>query len=221
MMEAMDKEQRRVLAVVSGFSGVGKGTLLERVLLRRQDLEVIRSCTTRQRRDDRDNYTFLTREQFEFLQHDGLFLESNCYCNEYYGTPVAEVERILGEGKCPVAEIDPNGLLQVLSGGYFEPDQVHSVFIAEEAEVLVKRLLGRKTDPLDKVIRRLGEAIEESRWVHLYDHVILNRDLEASVEDLDRFLTDFVPHPAPFDGEAFRAALQPIREDLIRQLENT
>ena len=198
------------IAIVSGFSGVGKGTLLKRVLHQNPELELIRSCTTREKRNKDDYYTFLSDQEFTCLISQKAFLEYNNYSGAFYGTPICELMIIIEDGKIPIAEIDTNGFAQVIQSGFFERGEIHSIFIADDAESLVKKLLGRKTETKEKVISRLNTAIEESKRISLYDQVLINKDLEKATAELASFVTTFSSYDVCFDDSLFRKQLQEI-----------
>ncbi len=201
------------IVIVSGFSGVGKGTLLKRVLQEFPGAEMVRSCTTRDKRNDDDYYTFLSDDEFGTLISENAFLEYNCYSSKFYGTPVSDVMRILDEGKMPIAEIDPNGFVQVVQSGFFDRSKIHSIFIADYADSLVKKLVGRNTETKDKIISRLNSAIDESKMMVNYDQILINRDLESAVKELYSFITTFGSHKVYFDDAQFRRRIQDILMD--------
>lgn len=206
---------KKQIVIVSGFSGVGKGTLLKRVLSQLPDVELIRSCTTREKRNDDDYYTFLSNDEFSILISENAFLEYNCYSDKFYGTPINEVTRILNEGKLPIAEIDPNGFIQVIQSGYFDRKEIHSVFIADDADSLIKKLLGRNTESKEKIISRLNSAIDESKMIMLYDQILINQNLEKAANELFSFITTFRYSDVRFDDALFRSRLQDILNGLI------
>ena len=203
------------IVIVSGFSGVGKGTLLKRVLRQLPDVELVRSCTTREKRNDDDYYTFLTDGEFTDLISQNAFLEYNCYSGKFYGTPVSEVTRILNEGKLPIAEIDPNGFIQVIKSGYFDRKEIHSIFIADDADSLLSKLLGRNTESKEKIISRLSSAIDESKMMMLYDQILINQNLEVATSELLSFITTFSIREVQFDDVLFRSRLQNILNGLF------
>lgn len=206
------------IVIVSGFSGVGKGTLLKRVLQQLPDVELVRSCTTREKRNDDDYYTFLSDDEFSTLISENAFLEYNCYSGKFYGTPVNEVMRILNEGKLPVAEIDPNGFIQVVHCGFFDRKEIHSIFIADYADSLIKKLLGRNTETKEKIISRLSSAVDESKMIMLYDQLLINQDLESATKELYSFITTFSGRNICFDDAQFRSRLQDILIELDTNL---
>lgn len=203
------------IVIVSGFSGVGKGTLLKRVLHQLPDVELVRSCTTREKRNDDDYYTFLTDSEFTDLISQNAFLEYNCYSGKFYGTPVNEVTRILSDGKIPITEIDPNGFTQIIKSGFFDRKEIHSIFIADEADSLLSKLLGRNTESKEKIISRLSSAMDESKMMMLYDQILINQNLEIATSELLSFITTFSNREVQFDDILFRSRLQNILNGLI------
>ena len=206
---------KKQIVIISGFSGVGKGTLLKRVLRQLPDVELVRSCTTRAKRNDDDYYTFLRDDEFAALISQNAFLEYNCYSGKFYGTPVSEVTRILNEGKLPIAEIDPNGFIQVIKSRYFDRKEIHSIFIADEADSLLSKLLGRNTESKESIISRLRSAIEESKMMMQYDQILINQNLDIATAELFSFITTFTHSEVQFDDVLFRSRLQDILNGLI------
>ena len=174
--------------VLSGFSGAGKGTIVNELLKKRTDIEVVKSCTTRKRRSEDDFYTFLTPEEFDAMEKEGGFLEYNAYNGNKYGTPVKEVERILGEGKSVLLEIDVNGKNQVYNCPSFGPEDRGSVFIVLEGDVLYRRLKGRGTETDGEIIKRLETALKESEDTEEYECILYNEDLMETVDNLSRYI---------------------------------
>lgn len=207
----MDK--KRKLIVVSGFSGSGKGTLLKEITKNNPEFEVVISCTTRKKRDEKDLYHFMSKEQFEELKNQNGFLETNEYSGEFYGTPRGEIERILEEGKCPVVEIDPTGLEQIRKSGYFDLDEIHSVFIEVDAYSLLERLYKRGTEGKEKIEERLKTAMRESDKVDLYDVVIENDSMDEALEKLENFMKGKMIESAVFDNELFKLEMTDILKD--------
>ncbi len=152
----------RKLIVISGFSGAGKGMLTQMLAARHDCLEVIRSCTTRPRRNETDHYTYLSEEDFLAMRKTGAFLECNCYLGRWYGTPKSEVRRILAEGKQAIAEIDYHGFFQILEHSALPREEICGIFVAAEADALYHRLNARGSESFDTLLRRLRTAMEES-----------------------------------------------------------
>ena len=140
--------QGRII-IVSGPSGVGKGTILRTVMQQHESLHYSVSATSRPMRpEDREgvSYYFVSRERFEEMIAAGELLEHACYAGNYYGTPLRPVEEALARGESVVLEIDVQGALQVMQR---RPDAI-SVFIAPPSYAeLKRRLAGRGDTPPD------------------------------------------------------------------------
>ena len=171
----MNDLKRGRLVVVSGPSGVGKGTVL-RCVLERDDFVYSVSATTRSPREgevDGVNYFFLTKDKFESMIEGGEFIEYACYNGNYYGTPKFFVEDMLSKGKNVILEIEDQGAVQVKK---IVPDATF-VFIAPESrEILEARLRGRGTETDDVIAGRLAIAEKEIRACLMYDYIVINRD---------------------------------------------
>ena len=167
--------------MVTGPSGVGKGTLINALLERMPELTLSVSATTRPPRpgeqDGRD-YHFLSTEEFEKRLLRGEFLENAMYAGNHYGTPLAEIDRA-PDGL--VLEIEVEGARQVRE----RLPEALRVFIAPPSpEALRERLIGRGTDSDEQVRRRLARAEEELAARSEFKHVIVNDDLEKAVAEL-------------------------------------
>lgn len=182
-------EKKNQIYVISGFSGVGKGSLLNKVMENmKEQVELVKSCTTRLPRVEGEDYTFLSVEDFEKLNQEGGFLEMNIYNGNYYGTPRKEVERILKEGKNVVLEIDINGYKQILSQKLIDKENLHSLFIVSNAEELFKRLKIRNTEDMQKILKRMESAIAEAKDTGIYDFILENDDFDRAARQLEIFL---------------------------------
>jgi guanylate kinase len=170
--------------VITGPSGVGKGTLIRGLFERIPGLELSVSATTRRPRPgERDgvDYHFLTPEQFEERVRAGGFLEHATYSGNRYGTLRSEVLRRLEQGSPVVLEIEVQGARQVREA---LPDAV-AVFIAPPSpEALRERLLHRGTDTPAEMERRLRTAEIELQAQYEFRHVIVNDEVERATEEL-------------------------------------
>ena len=170
--------------VITGPSGVGKGTLIRELLDRVSELELSVSATTREPRAGEEHgrdYHFLSSEEFAERAERNDFLEHAAYSGNRYGTLRSEVERRLAEGRSVVLEIEVQGARQVRAA---MPEAV-LVFIAPPSpETLRERLEGRGTDPAEAISERLRTAEIELDAQQEFKHVVVNDDLEQAVEQL-------------------------------------
>lgn len=186
----MNENRSGTLLVISGPSGVGKGTLLPEVLenYSPNDVYFSVSVTTRSPRPgekDGVNYHYITREEYDkILSEDGL-LEWNIFCGTCYGTPAAPVKKALSEGKLVILEIDPNGMRQVVKKF---PNAV-TVFIAPPSFAeLERRIRKRNTETEEQLEKRLAAAKKELDAADEYMYTVVNDGLEAAAEKLSEIL---------------------------------
>lgn len=176
------------LIVVSGPSGVGKGTVLAALRGRRPDLALSVSATTRAQRPgevDGVHYHFLDDAAFSALAEAGGFLESAQFAGARYGTPAEPVDRLLAGGTDVLLEIEVQGARQVRER---RPDALLVLLVPPSLAELAGRLRGRGTEDSDAVDRRLRAAGDELAQAGLFDRVVVNDRLEDAVEELDRIL---------------------------------
>lgn len=178
------------ILVITGPSGVGKGTLIEQLLERIPELELSISATTREPRPgevDGREYHFLSPEEFRSRIEAGEFIEHASYSGNHYGTLRQEVERRLAAGRSVVLEIEVQGARQIRDA---MPEAV-LVFIAPPDEwVLRERLEGRGTDSPDAIEQRLRTAEVELAARSEFPHVIVNDDLQKSAAELEKLVRD-------------------------------
>jgi guanylate kinase len=179
-------ENRHVsVFVITGPSGVGKGTLIRALRERMPELELAVSATTRDPRpgeQDGVDYHFLSDEEFERRAQAGEFVEHARYSGRRYGTLRSELERRAGQGRPVVLEIELQGARQVRQA---MPAAVQ-VFIAPPSEEALRaRLIGRGTDSSEQVQARLQTAREELQAQQEFAHVVVNDRLEAAAAELE------------------------------------
>jgi guanylate kinase len=177
-----------ILFVISGPSGAGKGTILERVLKDRQNTEFSVSATTRAPRPgevEGVHYFFITREEFQNRIESSSFLEWAHVHDEYYGTLRDWVRSRLDEGHDVVLDIDVQGALQIMEKAV---DEVFIFIAAPSIDELHRRLTKRGTESGEKIMRRLEVARHELEHVSKYEYLIINDDLSLACEQLSAIM---------------------------------
>ena len=181
--------ERGLLIVLSGPSGVGKGTVRKAVFNSKEmDIEYSISMTTREMRageKDGIDYFFRTKNEFERLINNGGLLEYAQYVGNYYGTPLDYVEETLNDGKDVFLEIEVNGAMQVRSK---MPEGVFIFLTPPDINELKSRILNRGTDELDIVEKRLAKAVEEIKMMRYYDYAVENDKVENAVKKIKHIL---------------------------------
>lgn len=171
------------LIVISGASGVGKGTVVKAMMAQRQDLFFSVSATTRPPRpgevDGRDYY-FVTRETFEAMIARGEMLEYDEHAKNYYGTPKAQVEEKQKKGHV-LLDIEPNGARNVKNN---YPEAVLVFIMPPSVEELERRLRGRNDTPEDQITIRMERAKWEMDQRSWYDHVVVNDNAERCAREI-------------------------------------
>ena len=173
-----------VLVIVSGLSGAGKGTICKRLLEKYPNYVLSVSATSRQPREGEVHgreYFFITKEEFEERIEQGKLLEFAQYVDNYYGTPKDWVEEQLEAGKDIILEIELQGAFQVREK---IPEAVLVFILPPDMEELKRRLINRGTETMEQIEKRLKRAEEEMEYVSQYDYVIVNEDVEKSVDML-------------------------------------
>ena len=177
------------LVVISGASGVGKGTVLGIVMNKRHDLKFSVSATTRAPRPSEINgmhYYFVTRERFEEMIAAGELLEYSAHAANYYGTPREQAEDKMKKGSV-LLDIEPNGAKQVKEA---LPEAVLIFIMPPSMEELEKRLRGRGDTPEDQIAMRMERAVWEMEQRHWYDHVVVNDSAERCANEILKIIAD-------------------------------
>ncbi|TDT33461.1 guanylate kinase [Naumannella halotolerans] len=190
--QATDRRERPgqgELFILSGPAGVGKGTVVAALQAKYPSLWVSVSATTRAPRPgevDGKHYLFTDDAEFDdLIAHDGLLEWATVHRKARYGTPRAPVQAAMAEGHNVLLEIDPQGARQVRR----TMPQAHSIFLMPPSwEELVRRLTARGTEDQEAVQRRLQTARSELAHFDDFDHVVVNVDIDTTVEELAEIL---------------------------------
>ncbi len=180
--------ERGILAVVSGFSGAGKGTLMKELLRRYDNYALSVSATTRPAREGEVHgreYFFVTEEEFERLIREEQLIEYAKYVKHFYGTPKRYVLEQLEAGRDVILEIDIQGALKVKTQF---PDTLLLFVTAPDAAELRRRLAGRGSENEEVIRERLARAKEEAAGIGSYDYLLINDDLDACVEEMHHII---------------------------------
>ncbi len=179
---------KQKLYVISGSSGVGKGTVIKELLSKHDDIELSVSCTTRNPRPgeiDGQSYFFVSKEQFQKSVENNEFLEHAEFSGNCYGTKKSFVETKLKEGKSVLLEIDTQGALQVKEK---MPEAV-LIFIAPPSyQDLEFRLRNRKTESEEAIQKRLDFVKIEINNSEFFDYLVVNDIVANAVEEIERIM---------------------------------
>lgn len=202
-------KSKSIVIVISGFSGAGKGTLMEKLVEEYEGYSLSISATTRDPRPgekDGREYFFLTKEEFEQRIADNALIEYAQYCGNYYGTPKDYVEKQMALGRDVILEIEIQGALAVRKQ---YPDAVLIFVTPPSVEELRRRLSGRGTETAEVIDKRLRRAAEEAQEIEAYDYILINDDLDVCVKELHAIID--AAHHAPGRNEEF---IEKIRQEL-------
>ncbi|MGX4687423.1 guanylate kinase [Vagococcus sp. JNUCC 83] len=181
--------ERGLLIVLSGPSGVGKGTV-RKALFEKDDnqFEYSISMTTRQMREgeiEGVDYFFRSKEEFEQLIEEGKMLEYAEYVGNYYGTPLDYVNKTLDEGKDVFLEIEVQGAMKVKEK---VPDGVFIFLTPPDFSELKSRIVNRGTDELSVIEKRMSKAKEEIEMMRHYDYAVVNDEVELAVNRIKKII---------------------------------
>ena len=182
--------KKGLIIVISGPAGSGKGTVVKALREKMPTLGISVSATTRAPRPgevEGVHYYFITKEEFERRIASGEILEHTYYCDNYYGTPKSELERITAEGKDIIFEIEVNGAIQIKK---LFPEAVAIMLLPPSAKLLESRLRGRGTETEEIIRRRLLRARDELKLLHHYDYLVVNG--ENMVDDCVELIRDII-----------------------------
>ena len=199
------------LVIISGLSGEGKGTAVKSLVEKYEDVIISVSATTRDPRETEKNgvdYFFVTKEKFENMIQNNELLEYAQYVENYYGTPIAFVEEEREKGNNVVLEIEMQGALKVKD---IVSDAVMIFILPPSAQALKDRLVNRGTDSPEVIRKRLIRAGEETKFVDMYEHHVINEEnkLEKCVGDIRSIIDDI------YDNEPDKEFIENIKNDII------
>lgn len=193
----MSTQDKGILVIISGFSGAGKGTLVNRLMSEYPDEYALSvSATTRAPRPGEENavhYFFKTKDEFEEMIEQGELLEYAQYVGNYYGTPKQYVLDRMAEGKNVLLEIEMQGAMKIKA----RFPETRLIFVsAPGAEILHERLVGRGTEEPSVIAKRMQRACEEAEDMDRYDYLLINDILEDSTRLLHEIITNEKMHEA-------------------------
>lgn len=193
-------KKQGVLLVMSGFSGAGKGTVVKRLLESKENYSLSISATTRSPRHGEvkgESYYFVSKLEFEKMIRQDDLLEWATYVDNYYGTPKAYVFEQLKKGKNIILEIELQGAMKIreqYSGAIM-------VFIVPPSiKELKDRLVGRGTESMSMIKKRLERAEEETAYIKDYDYIVVNDVLEECVDTVHSIVVATRHHASQYGG---------------------
>lgn len=187
-MRRMKMTDSGVLIILSGPSGSGKDTVLNKLTENRDDIKISISMTTRQKRNDEIdglNYYFVNREYFEKKIADNNMLEYAEYADNLYGTPKAPVDEMLRNGKAVILKIEVQGAEKIRK---IYPEVISIFLMPPSVRVLEERLRGRNSEDEETLNHRLVIAREEIRRASEYDYIVINDTVENAVAGIETII---------------------------------
>ncbi|MFH1361637.1 MAG: guanylate kinase [bacterium] len=189
-MPKKSRKKRGLLVIVSGPSGVGKSTVVRRLLKLNKNLKLSVSATTRPARpgeEHGEHYYFVTQDEFNQMVKKKKLLEWAKVHGSYYGTPLAQLKEQLQKGKKVVCEVDVQGAASIkesVEAGALSTATVFVFLIPPSVDILAFRLKKRKTENEDVVNYRLRAAIAELQVMEKYDYIVVNDKVESAAEKI-------------------------------------
>lgn len=204
-------DEKGILFILSGPSGVGKGTVRKRLFEHEPDLKFSVSMTTRNIRPGETegiDYFYKTKEQFEKLIKEKQLLEYAKYVNNYYGTPRQYVEKQLEKGHDVFLEIEVQGALQVKESF---PEGIFIFLFPPSLEELKNRILSRGTESKELVLDRLKQASTEINMMDEYDYIVVNDQVDDAVSKIQSIITS---------EHCKRERIAPLYQKLLKENDN-
>ena len=177
-----EQTRQGLLVSVSGPSGVGKGSVIDKVRERLPDIAHSVSVTTRPMRENEIegvSYFFRTEEQFKAMMAEGEILEHDIYLNNYYGTPLTPLLKLINEGRDVLFDLTVSGSLALMES---YSDAVTIFLLPPSMSELRRRLEKRATEAPEVIERRLLEASVEIPKIDLFNYVVINDDLDKAAD---------------------------------------
>ena len=185
------EKTRGLLVIISGPSGVGKSTVVSKLFKICPELKLSTSATTRPKRPfeiDKENYYFLSEEEFFKMEIKGEFLEWAKVHGYYYGTPRSFVDKEIDKGSTVILEVDVQGATNIrdlaAKSRIKSTSQVFVFLIPPSVDILAFRLKKRKTEKTEEQNYRLRAAIAELQVMEKYDYIVVNDTVESAAEKI-------------------------------------
>lgn len=187
---------KKQLLVFTAPSGAGKTTIVKYLLEKYNQFAFSVSATTRGKRSnevDGKDYYFISQDEFKVNIQANAFAEwEEVYANQFYGTLKSEVERLVGEGKCVLFDIDVKGALRLKS---LYRDRCHVVFVQPPSlEVLILRLKNRNTESTTTLKKRVDKASLELTFANKFDQILINDNIEDAFKEADQIAQTILEH---------------------------
>ncbi len=179
-MTIVRAKEKGNLVVISGPSGAGKGTVINKLLEMNKNLYLSISETSRSIRGQEQNgveYYFVTKDEFQKRIQDNVYLEYAIYNGNYYGTPKDRINEMLNKGIDVILEIEIQGAVKVKE---LIPDALFIFIMPTSLKELKKRIIGRKTETQEKVVERFKRAYQEINEASKYNYVVVNDEVEKA-----------------------------------------
>lgn len=180
-----------MLVILSGVAGSGKDTVKQELMKRISNLTTIKSYTTREPRNDKDDlnrYFFVTEDEFLKLIDQGAFYEYSIHHNNYYGTSKEELDSQISKGKIVIKDIDVNGTRDLIDI-FKDKLKVITIFLKVDKEELYNRLIERGETEESANLRLSRKEYEES-LLTMYDYVVHNDDLEKTLNIIEKIIDE-------------------------------
>ncbi|WP_434311352.1 guanylate kinase [Hominifimenecus sp. rT4P-3] len=210
-------KEQGMLVIISGFSGVGKGTVIKELMRRYDEYFFSVSATTRSPREGEVHgreYLFLNEEEFQQLIEENRLLEYAGYTGCHYGTPADPVKREREAGRHVLLDIEIQGAFQVKKAC---PEALMLFLLPPSAEVLYRRLVNRGTETMEKIHKRMARSAEEAAYIDRYDGILVNENLDVCVEQLHQIIHN--PELAAKYKKENRMAAGTLQKEIEKLLE--